>query len=194
MPQTVAELIEAARIVGARAADRSRRGSRCRRSPARSRRLVAGPGAARRFDLAEMAREGELPLVVEILVAEDQHRIAVDRCARSRRSRSASSGTPGIDPGHLARRTADAAGGLEDRIASRRPRRRVRQTRRSQSSSGASIKCGDIGLRSSFKAGSPLQASSGPCRARGRPRSAGCGGARPGGPAAGRSRPPCRPR
>jgi hypothetical protein len=32
-----------------------------------------------RFDLAEVASEGELPLVVELLIVEDEHRVAVDR-------------------------------------------------------------------------------------------------------------------
>jgi hypothetical protein len=41
--------------------------------------LDRSSGAARRFDLAEIAGKGQLPLVIQILIAQNQYRIAVDR-------------------------------------------------------------------------------------------------------------------
>ncbi len=78
MPQPVAELVEAARIVrGAQPVvlveirDVGDFGTQ----PA----LGCAAGAARRLDLAEMAGKGQLTLVIEILIAQDQQRMAVDR-------------------------------------------------------------------------------------------------------------------
>jgi hypothetical protein len=100
MPKTVAELIETAGVIGGtqpvvlvEIRDIRHLGPQ---PP-----LCLGPGASRRFDLAEVASERELPLVVELLIAEDEHRVAVDRI-RDRAYRGCSEREPGIDTGYLA--------------------------------------------------------------------------------------------
>ena len=78
MPEPVAELIEAARVVApAQPALFVEIGDvrHFRPQPA----VYIGAAAARDLQLAEMAGECHLALVVEMLAAKDQHGVAVDR-------------------------------------------------------------------------------------------------------------------
>jgi hypothetical protein len=78
MPKPIAELVESPGIV---------RGSqsivlvevRDFRDFASQPPFYLGMGASRRFDLAEMAGEGQLSLIVEILAVKDQDAVPVDR-------------------------------------------------------------------------------------------------------------------
>jgi hypothetical protein len=93
MPQTVAKLVEAARVVS-HAQDmifvKVRNIRNLRTQPP----LGTGPGAARRLDLPKIPCESELPLVIEILIGQYENRIAIDRVRyfayRDRSNRAAS--------------------------------------------------------------------------------------------------------
>src|SRR5436305_14863834 len=77
MPQPITELVEAPRIVAATHAStliEIRDVGHLRPQST----LYIGAAAARDFQFAELAREFHLPLIVEMLVAEHQHRIPVD--------------------------------------------------------------------------------------------------------------------
>ena len=78
MPQTVAELVEAAWVVS-RAQDMIFVEVRNIRNLRTQPPLGPGPGAARRLDLPKIHCEGELPLVIEILIGQHKNRIAIDR-------------------------------------------------------------------------------------------------------------------
>ena len=99
MPQPVAELVEAARVVapahlvlGVEVGDVGDLGPQ----PA----LDVGGAAARQFELAEIARERHLAFVVEVLAAEHQHRVAIDRRIE-RRDRRGVDRLADIEPRHL---------------------------------------------------------------------------------------------
>ena len=133
----------------------------------RSRRHDIGAAAARQFQLAEMPRERHLPLVVEILAAQHQDRVAVDRLAE-RPHRRRVERPPDIDPADLADKQRmqlshrDSHHSRSSTAATGHIRRPPRPVRRDRPATGRN--------RAVFRA------SSGPCRGRGRPRSAGCGG------------------
>src|SRR5437762_12966159 len=77
MPQPITELVEAARIItAAHASLLVQIGDVGHLRPQST--LYIGAAAARDFQFAEMAGEIHLPLVVEILVTEYQHRVTVD--------------------------------------------------------------------------------------------------------------------
>jgi len=98
VPEAIPELIEAAGVIGGpqpmvlvKVRDIGYFGAQ---AP-----LCSGPGAARRLDFSELAGESELPIVIELLILENQHGVAVDRVPdranRRRRERPA-----GINPGN----------------------------------------------------------------------------------------------
>src|SRR5438067_1180212 len=77
MPQPITELVEAARIVtAAHASLLVQIGDVGHLRPQST--LYIGAAAARDFQLAELPREIHLPLVVKLLAAEHQDRVAVD--------------------------------------------------------------------------------------------------------------------